>query len=250
MSNDKHIIEGYEERASMQLAGRIVILAEKPGADDPYMVVNCKWDNPLGVDEYFDCAVTTDYLEAVREFIKRETVLLDSLEADRARSGLPFHTLTAADCIPKSMDEDLTGKLIVIKPTSLAHEYRSAEHQIMRVDHGNGTRPNALGRAVFCTGLFDGKQVRHNRHQVAGVIDPAKMPEWAKVKLAELQSGKERPSAALDGAGKSSQEMNPSVKKPTLQNKLNAAKDTAQKAAASKDEHGGKPKNRGGMEVD
>lgn len=248
--SSKHIIEGYEERAKLQLAGQIVILAEKRGADDPYMVANCRWDNPLGADEYYNAVVTDNYLEAVREFVKREAMTLDFLEAQRSLSGLPVQTLTAADCIPDSRNDDYNGKVVVIKPEIVSPEYRSAEHQLALVTGGNGANPDARGRAVFVTKLYSGESSRYNRQDVAGVISPHRMPEWAKVKIAELQAGKETPPAALDSTIKPTPKAKIATKKPTLQDKLDAAKETARKAAAHNDAHGGKPKKRGDMEVD
>jgi hypothetical protein len=184
--SDKHNIQGYKELASLQLGGRVIILAEKPGADDPYMVVNCKWNNPLGANEYYDAIGTTDYFEAMREFIQREAAQLSHIETERSLSELPVHVMTAADCIPGSMEESIEGKLVLIKPEALSPEYRSAEQQIAYCTGGNGANPHASGRAVYCKMLYDGDQFRYNRHQIAGVVDPAKLPEWAQKKIAEL----------------------------------------------------------------
>ena len=178
-------IDGYEEIFSIQLAGRYVVLAENVKEANPYLVCNIRWDNPLGVDEYYDGAVTDDYVEAVREFSNRVNVLAESIEAARRESGLPRQTLTAADCLPDSHNIDWEGKAIIIKPDSLAREYRSAEHQLALCTGGNGSRPDAIGRAVFVKELYNDKAYRYDRHKIAGLADPAKMPTWAIDKLAE-----------------------------------------------------------------
>jgi len=85
-------INGYEERSSLQIAGRIVILAENLNEAEPYMVANCRWDNPLNIKEYYDAVVTADYFEAVGEFIKRQSEFLEQLENERTESGLPFQS--------------------------------------------------------------------------------------------------------------------------------------------------------------
>lgn len=194
---EKHNIDGYIELNSIQLAGRIAILAENTDAAEPYMVAECRWDNPFHAYEYYNAAVTADYLEAVGDYVLRQSALLTQLETERSVSGLPFQTLTAADCIPHALDGNITGKVIVIKPESLTHEYRTASHQLKICTGGNGTRPDARGSAVFCTDLYSGKDSRFERWDVAGVIDPSKMPVWAEQKLYE-QQGKNDPATAKE----------------------------------------------------
>ena len=187
---DKRNIEGYVELSSLQLAGRLVILAENPDVDHPYMVANCRWDNPLNITEYYDAIVTDDYIEAVGEFVNRQSTFLEQLKAERAESGLPFNTLTVADCIPHAMDGNITGHYIIIKPESLSPEYRTADHQIKLCTGGNGTRPEALGSAVFCTDLYSGEKSRFERWDVAGVYDLEKAPDWVYDKISALMNRK------------------------------------------------------------
>jgi hypothetical protein len=189
--SNKRNLDGYVERNSFNLSGRLVILAEKAGAEEPYLVCEGRWDNPFGVEEYYHAVTTADYIEAVGEFLRREDGLLEFLEHERDHSGLPFQTLAAADCIPNGLDENLEGKLIVIKPEILAPEFRSAEHQLKICQGGFGANPNARGNAVFCKDLYSGKESRFERCDVAGVIDPDKIPEWAKQKLAVMETIKE-----------------------------------------------------------
>ena len=127
--SDKRIIEGYEEKLCVQLAGKFVVLAENPKDADPYFVCNIKYDNPLGFEERYDGAVTNDYLEAMREFITRVDSLLGTLEAERTESGLPIQTLTAAECIKGSQNADWEGKLIIIKPEILTPELRDLNNR-------------------------------------------------------------------------------------------------------------------------
>jgi hypothetical protein len=215
--SNKHAIDGYTELSSLQLAGRIIILAEYPGADEPYLVVNCKWDNPMGANEYYAATVTANYFDAMREFIKREAMQLSFIEAERSLSGLPIHVMTAADCIPDSMRESLVGKIVLVKPEALSPEYRSAEHQIGLCTGGFGAHPGA-GRTILCKMLHSGDQLKHERQQIAGVVDPAKLPEWAVTKLVELR------------------------KVPTLADELAEAKG---KAARQKAEPGGEKREKG-----
>lgn len=60
---------------------------------------------------------------------------------------------------------------------------------------GNGCRPEACGTAVFTKNLFTSKESRWNRQDVAGIIRPDRLSEWAKEKLAALDKDTtEKPS--------------------------------------------------------
>jgi hypothetical protein len=188
----KRVIDGnYTEKFSVALAGREVFLAVDENEDAPYLVCTASRDNPLGVTEYTDGKVSADYIEAMREFVDRVDTLLITLEQERAAFPTIQPTLTVADCVPGGIDKTLTGKVVVIKPDSLLPEYRTADHQLKIVQGGFGAEPNARGNAVFCKDLYSDKESRFERYDVAGVVDPAKLPQWAKDKLAYLEALKE-----------------------------------------------------------
>ena len=186
--SDKRTIEGYEERNSFQLSGRLVILAENANAELPYLVCEARWDNPFGAEEYYNAIATDSYLEAVGEFIRRETGLLQYLEHEYERSGAPFHALTIDDCVPNGLNENLEGKAIIIKSETLSPEFRTASHQLKIAKGGFGCAPDSRGNAVFCTDLYSGKDSRFERWDVLGVADIEKLPEWTQAKLAVLEA--------------------------------------------------------------
>jgi hypothetical protein len=92
-------------------------------------------------------------------------------------------TLTAEHCFPESKNTDYTNQLILVDSSFLSPEYRTAEFQIVNCTHGNGARPDAHGTSVFGTELLTGDSVVYARHQILGIADPARLPEWAKQKL-------------------------------------------------------------------
>lgn len=186
LEKEKRMVEGYEVIHAIPVGGGEVIFAEKPTADEPFLVCDCSWDNPFSADEYSHGIVSGDFLEAMREFTERVNTRLDTLEAERVRRDLPMETLTASDCIPKGLEMDFEGRVVVIKAECLAPEYRSADHQLALCTGGNGSRFNAIGRAVFCTDLYTGKHAKWERTDIAGVMSTDKLPGWAKEKLADL----------------------------------------------------------------
>lgn len=158
------------------------------------MVCDCTWDNPFGVDEYKNGVVGDDPVELLRIFTDRLSERMDAIEAERNERGIPFETLTAADCVPKGMDTDLEGKVVVIKPEKLSSEYQTIDHQLALVTGGNGSRPNARGRAVFAKNLYSGESSRWERQDIAGVLLPARMPSWGYEKLAKVRKSDQRES--------------------------------------------------------
>ena len=188
---EMRIIDGYEEKQSVQIAGHLVIFAENAKADEPYMVCFCKWDNPLGFNEYYNIAVTDDYVEALELYAGGINSFAQIINNERSDYEYPAQKLTAADCIQDSLNENLKDKIIVIKPEVLSPEYRRSERQIKICTGGFGASPDSRGNAVFCTDLYSGKKSRFERNDVAGIINPDKLPEWAVKKIALIEAIKE-----------------------------------------------------------
>jgi len=243
---EKRNIMDYEETLCVQLGSRRIVIAENQAEPEPYLVCTIRWDNMLSIEEYYDGEVTADYVGAMRIFAKRIGALAESLETKRRESGLPIQALASSDCVEGSQHiEWENGELIIVKPEALAPEYRSAEHQLVLCTGGFGANPNASGRAVFVKELHSGKECRYDRHQVAGLADPAKLPDWALGKLVEYTK-KDVASALIEGIEKAPEL---SQKKLTLQEKLaNAKQKVAQENTAPKDNRSEKPKIPDGRE--
>lgn len=211
MPDEKRMIESYEVKHALHLAGGEVILAEDETAAEPYMVCDCNRNNPFNIDEYSNIGVSADYLEVMHEFLKRAAMRVSFIETERSQRGVTNVPLTAADCIKNSNRENYTDQLIVIKPEMLTPSARTADKQLLLAQNGNGCSPDALGTAVFCKNLFTGETARWERYHVAGIIDPAKMPEWAAENLAALKNTPEKTSvlARLEAAKKQAGRGNP-----------------------------------------
>ena len=227
----KRNIEGYEEKLCIHLARRYVVLAENPAAEKPYLVCNIRWDNLLGIETGYNKVISDSYLEAMREFTNRTGDLITALETERKESGLPFQTLNETHCVQRRHNTDWTDRLIVIKPQSLAPEYRSAEHQLAICTGGFGASSDARGSAVYIQELFSGKEYRYDRHQIAGEADLSKMPEWARVQMALRQTAVE---SDFLGHNKPPVQAKPPKSKKSLLEKLDNAKETARQAEAKK----------------
>jgi hypothetical protein len=87
--------------------------------------------------------------------------------------------LTAAHCIQGSENENFTYKLIIINPSKISPEFCYSDYQLVQCTRDDGT-------SVRGKELYSGVSVVCDRHQILGVVDETKLPQWAKTKL-EIQ---------------------------------------------------------------
>ena len=195
MADEKRTIkDGYEVIHAVKLGGSEIIFAEKQGdAENPYMVSDCTWNSTLCYESHHNVVGGVDFLDIMKKFAHRISERVAELETERETRGIPVQTLTAADC-ESIKGVDFTNHVVVIKPESLSYEYRSIDHQLVLCTGGNGARPEAKGRGVFCQNLYDGKSERWERQNIAGIIPEDKLPEWAREKLAALRNPAEKES--------------------------------------------------------
>jgi len=90
-------------------------------------------------------------------------------------------------CYKNSKNKDYTNQLLVLKPSMLAPWAKEPENQLWIAENGFGVSPDASGRAVYATCLYDGEKARWNRQDFIGIADPERLPEWATDKLSEIQ---------------------------------------------------------------
>ena len=179
---DKRNIGGWEVLQGIHVGDKEVLLLLDPSsAEAPYVVCYNNKIPGLGVDHPTEGMGSGDYLEMMGEFLTRVQGQVDQVRADRERSGEPQEVFGAAQCLPSDgAEQDLKGRVVVIKPGVLRPEYQNIAHQIIYVTGGFGAAPNARGRAVFGNNVFSGEKSDWRREDVLGVLDPAKAPEWVK----------------------------------------------------------------------
>jgi len=204
LADKKRNIQGYEEMYAVRLAGGEVILAENKDADARYMVCDYKSHTTFGINEYSNAVGGADYLEIIKEFTRRLSERIFTLESERSQRGLPLEVLTAADCEPKGLESDLNGRAVVIKSESLAPEYRTADHQLAMVTGGFGASPNSMGQTVYIKSLYDGTDERWSRSDIAGTVAYERLPDWARQAFDILKKPGEKESvpAAPEPLGK------------------------------------------------
>lgn len=80
--------------------------------------------------------------------IERLQMQLEKVKEFRAARNIPQVVFGAEDCLPQS-EESFQGKPIVVRSSSLAPEYRTADCQLGFAISGFGCTPGSRGRAVF-----------------------------------------------------------------------------------------------------
>ena len=201
-STEKRMAGDYEIIQAVQIGDREVVLGENPQDETgmKYMCAFCR-QNALFA-EYSEVMASDDFPEIVELFGQRiaEQAQKTHIELNKPRiQGIDDRPITAEGCIPISHEDDLHGKIIVIKPEVLRREYRHATCQLQLCTSGSGAYPNSRGTACFCTELYSGQRARFERSDILGVIAPEDLPKWAKHYLELRQAEKERNSRDREG---------------------------------------------------
>lgn len=100
---------------------------------------------------------------------------------------------TQEDCLQTGYDMPISGRVILLRPSSLHGENRNAKHQLYYCTGGNGSNSNPIGRSVFTICLANGEQVRWNRSDVLGIAKPEILSDHVRLQLSQIH-----PADALD----------------------------------------------------
>ncbi len=176
---------GYEVLRSQWVGGTEYLMAENQAAceDERYMV--CDYTRSAILGQYSEAVVGGEMDEATQEFKQRVNTAREAIKNELDRRGLPAELFNAEDCIPHSYEQDINGKVVVIKSEALSPEYRRGSEQLMYVLGGFGANANSRGNAVFCCQLSDGEKARYERYQVLGIVK--ELPDWAQERLTAVK---------------------------------------------------------------
>ena len=136
-------------------------------------------------DISFEKIECTFYQEHYGKYIEAQKT---RIELNKPRiQGINDRLITAESCTPLSGEDDLHGKIVVVKPDVLRREYRRATHQLKLCTGGFGASPHSRGTACFCIDLYTGKESRYERMDVMGTMEPENLPGWARHGLTAIQ---------------------------------------------------------------
>ena len=190
MSDEKRMAGDYEIIQAIMIGDREIVIGENQADTNgqKYMTAVGEWNDIFEV--YRDVLVSDDYPEIVGYFGQRVTeqakITRDELFKPDFQ-GVDNAPITADGCAVVTHDDDLNGKIIVIKPEILRREYRRATNQIKLCTGGFGASPNRRGNAVYCKDIYSGKEARYERRDVLGTLEPESLPEWARQGLDSIR---------------------------------------------------------------
>ena len=109
--------------------------------------------------------------------------------------------LTAKNCLSITYEDDLKGKIIVVRGDILRPEYKRASNQLLLCTGGSGSKPNPYGRTCYAVHLYDARETAYYRQDILGVMPEDKLPEWAKKGLEAIQQQSTEMSKKKDTRG-------------------------------------------------
>lgn len=193
MSDEKRMAGDYEIIQAVQIGDREIVIGENPGNQDgqKYMCAYCTANELFA--RYDEVLASDDYPEIVKIYGERVAAQAEKTRVELITpkiQGIPNAVLTAKDCTPVSYDDNLNGKVVVIKPEVLRREYRMATRQIKLCVGGFGSSPHSRGSACYCVDLYSGKESRFERWDILGTLEPEKLPKWAELGLIDYRQRK------------------------------------------------------------
>lgn len=192
MEQEKRMAGDYEVYQALPIGRVEVILGiDTTNSEKPYLVCYCDQNNLFGIDQYFGAEGFADYLEAMQEFGKLLQWEIEKLQTERTAIPESMPPIQSTHCLPIKSEDELGGRLVVIRPERLRPEFRTADHQLVWVTGGFGASGNSRGRAVFAMRLYSGDECRYNREDLLGFLKPEHTPAWAVDKLALHQAEKQ-----------------------------------------------------------
>ena len=184
MPNEKRMIDKFEIIHAIQMGAREVVVGISP--EQEFMCCFCTRDGML--EHYADAMVSDDYLEIMELYADRLKSQVSVIRAQRNTIHVPLTMLREEQCFPMNSETDITGKVVAIKPDSLAYEYQQADRQLILVTGGGGAHSRARGSAVFGVNVFTGRNAgRWERRDVLGEVKPEHLPQWAKDRLPVIE---------------------------------------------------------------
>ena len=178
----------YEIIHSLYIGDREIVVGDNPNApkDERYICMNLQHLDVFLKPEV--AVVSDDFTEIIQEYGNRLAA-----QAEKTRplvmkpkiQGIDTRVLTEKDFRRIDSSDNIHGKIIVIKPTSLRREYQMCTNQIMLCTGGFGASPNSRGNACYCIDLYTGEKCRQERPNVMGTLDRSQLPQWAELTLVQ-----------------------------------------------------------------
>lgn len=187
------MLEGtdYEIKQALWVGNREVIMAERPKYGEGDKFLCGLYENNGVMGRYMECMVSDDVMEIFDLYAHR---ILDQMQKVRETISLPEGMdndliLSGDDRVTAdNYRQSIRDKVVVIKPEAISPEYYAATSQLWLCTGGFGASASPRGRTCFCINLHNIER-RENfyRGDIMGIMNPAHLPNWAKVGLKSIQ---------------------------------------------------------------
>lgn len=199
MNHEPKQAGNYEILQEIRLGGRVMLLGyDAASKDTPYMTCYQQY-NLIGERIFPDTVSGKDYFEIFSVFLERIQEQQQVVAQFRSHRPVPLETLGPQHCRPGKETESLEKQLIILSPSSLAPEYRTADCQLGYAIDGFGCAPKSRGQAVFVEELYSGEVSRWDRSDILGLADLNKLPDWAKGKIQAREQARNQPKKNKGG---------------------------------------------------
>lgn len=194
---EKRMAGNYEITQALRIGDREVVFGIDPASDKPYFCALYQkiFEIIQFRERYEKCFASDNFVDVAEQFAAYVQEQCQKVREEWAKVAVPRIRITEGMCFPQDYGQDLTGKIVAIKPDVLRPEYRSADHQLVLVDGGSGAIANSYGTTCFCVNLYTGESVRWGRYDVLGEIKPDCLPDWAKERAEKIRQRAEREKA-------------------------------------------------------
>ena len=192
---EKRMVGDYEIFQTLSVGAKEIVMGKDPDANPDERFL-CAYFNANEITaEYSGVVVSGDYLEILELFLLRlqeETAKLKEALSRPEREGIDDAPVRKEGFVPICYDDDLNGKVVLIKADVLKPEYQRATRQYQLCTGGFGASPHSRGSACFCTNLYDGQSSRFERWDILGTVSPEQMPDWVKAGLERAEKQRKR----------------------------------------------------------
>ena len=183
---EKRMAGDYVIFQAISIGAKEIVMGESPKArpEERYMCAFCTTNEIFA--QYADVMVSGEYAEILELFQNRVRDATETLREELAqpeREGINDSPVTDSGFVPVTSDDDLDGKVIVIRPDVLKREYQRATRQYQLCTGGFGASPHSRGSACYCTNIYTGRTSRFERRDVLGIVNEDQMPEWVRERL-------------------------------------------------------------------
>ena len=129
MDTSERMVDGYEIKHAIYIGNKEILFGmDETKTDCQYMVCDCTWDNPFGIDQYDNAVGSADYFEMMTEFLSRTQAQLEAVKLERVETEIPL--FTKEHCTPNDYSQSIENAVVVIRPEYLMPEYPTLQSNL------------------------------------------------------------------------------------------------------------------------